>query len=110
MLTTLVFIGLIISIISNIFLFGPIIISYANASDIPNSYNNVTTLNLSVLRYIPRINWYDFMYNNSGTWESVLNTQMDIDGSNQYRFVVNISSDQGWDDISFSIRSRRIPI
>ncbi|MBE3137465.1 MAG: hypothetical protein IMZ43_08790, partial [Thermoplasmata archaeon] len=29
------------------------------------------------------------------------NTQSDVNDSAEYRFIVNISSDQGWDDIQF---------
>jgi hypothetical protein len=54
-----------------------------------------------VLQLQPRINWYDFQYNQSGTWVSRLNAQIDVNNTAEYRFIVNISSDQGWDDIEY---------
>ncbi len=42
-----------------------------------------------------------YQYNQSGTWVSKLNAQIDVNNSAEYRFIVNISSDQGWDDIEF---------
>jgi hypothetical protein len=58
-------------------------------------------LNVTVLHFEPRILWYDFQYNQGGTWISRLNTQSDVNNSAEYRFIVNISSDQGWDDIQY---------
>ena len=43
----------------------------------------------------PRINWYD-LQNASGS--SKLNSQIDV--NQEYKFCINISSDQGWDDIN----------
>ena len=101
-LSIIIVITLIISLLSNVFLFAPfIMICEANPGDINESWYNETTLNVTVLQLQPRINWYDIQYNNSGTWESKMNQQIDVDNSSEYRFVVNISSDQGWDDIDF---------
>jgi hypothetical protein len=93
---------LIASMIVNIFLSGPmIIIGRADPGDIPDTWHNATTLNVTVLHLEPRILWYDFQYNQSGTWVSRLNAQSDVNDSAEYRFIVNISSDQGWDDIEY---------
>jgi len=101
-LSTLVILVLIFSILTNAFLFGPLIeFCNANPGDVNESWYNETTLNVTVLHLQPRINWYDFQYNNSGTWVTKLNTQIDVNNSAEYRFVVNISSDQGWADIDY---------
>lgn len=44
----------------------------------------------------PRILWYDFQ-NSNGV--SKLNSQIEVD--NEYKFIIKISSDQGWDDIDY---------
>ncbi len=83
-------------------MFGPFIIfGRANPGDISESWDNSTTLNVTVLQLQPRINWYDIQYNQSGTWVSVLNSQIDVNNSAEYRFCVNVSSDQGWVDIEY---------
>jgi hypothetical protein len=100
--TTLVGITIISSMIINIFLMSPLImIGRADPGDIPHIWHNSTTLNVTVLHLEPRILFYDFQYNQGGTWVSRLNTQSDVNNSAEYRFIVNISSDQGWDDIEF---------
>jgi len=100
--STIMISTIIISLIANIFFIGPLImIGKANPGDIPDIWYNSTTLNVSVLEIPPRINWYDFQYNQGGTWVSKLNTQIDINNSAEYRFIINISSDQGWDDIDY---------
>ena len=97
-----VIILLIIYFCTNIFQFVPFVIfTEANPGDISESWNNATTLNVTVLQLQPRINWYDFQYNQSGTWISRLNQQIDVNNSAMYRFVVNVSSDQGWADIEY---------
>jgi hypothetical protein len=101
LLSTLMIILLFVSLFSNIFLFGPFVIFRANPGDISESWDNTTTLNVTVLHLQPRINWFDFQYNQSGTWVSRLNQQIDVNNSAEYRFIVNISSDQGWDDIEY---------
>ena len=94
--SALVGITIIVSLVVNIFLFGPIvIIGKADSGDNPDIWYNSTTLNVTVPRCVPRILWYD---NQSETWVSRLDLQNDKDGGAQYRFIiVNISSDQGWD-------------
>jgi len=88
-------ITIIVSLIVNIFLFGPIIlIGATDSGDIPDAWNNLTTLNVTAQHFIPRILWYD---NQSETWVSRLNTQNDAIDRAEYRFIiVNMSSDQGW--------------
>jgi len=91
-----------ISTLTSVFFLSPIImIGKANPGNISNIWDNSTTLNVTVLEIPPRINWYDFQYNQSGTWVSKLNAQIDVNSSAKYRFVVDISSDQGWDDIDY---------
>jgi len=101
-LSILLVVAIVVSLFSNAFLIGPLVMfSKANPGDISNSWDNSTTLNVTVLQLEPRINWFDFQYNNSGTWESRLNQQIDVNNSAEYRFIVNISSDQGWADIIY---------
>ena len=98
----LIIIAIVVSIFTNIFLYGPMIIfCKADPGDITDVWNNQTTLNVTILQLQPRINWYDFQLNQSGTWVSRLNAQIDVNNSAEYRFIVNISSDQGWDDIDY---------
>jgi len=100
--STLVGITIISSLIINFFLISPLImIGRADPGDIPDIWHNTTTLNVTVLHLEPRILWYDFQYHQGGTWVSRLNTQSDVNNSAEYRFIVNISSDQGWDDIEY---------
>ena len=100
--STLIGILITSSLVVNIFLIGPIIMTgRADPGDIPDIWHNATTLNVTVLHFEPRILWYDFQYNQSGTWVSKLNAQIDVNSSAEYRFIFNISSDQGWDDIQF---------
>jgi len=100
--SALVGITILVSLVTNIFLFEPIVmIGKADPGDIPDIWHNTTTLNVTVLHFPPRLNWYDFQYNQSGTWVSKLNSQIDVNNSAEYRFIVNISSDQGWDDIDY---------
>jgi hypothetical protein len=73
----------------------------ANPGNISEQWYNTTTLNLTVLYREPRINWYDFQYNQGGTWVSRLNVQSDVNDSAQYRFIVNVSSDYGWENITY---------
>lgn len=71
------------------------------ADNINSAWHNTSTLNLTIMCLLPRVNFYDFQYNNSGTWESRLNQQIDVNENYEYRFIINISSDQGWDDIDY---------
>ena len=102
LLSILLIVALVLSFFSNSFMFGPLIMfTKADPGNIPADWNNATTLNVTVLQLQPRINWYDFQYNQSGTWVSRLNAQIDVNDSAEYRFIVNVSSDQGWDDIEY---------
>jgi hypothetical protein len=89
-------IPIIVSLVVNIFLFRSIVmIGEADSGDIPEIWDNSTTLNVTALHVVPRILWYD---NQSGTWVSRLNAQNDRTDSAIYRFIiVNIRSDQSWD-------------
>ena len=93
--SVLVEITIIVSLVVNIFLFGPIVlIGAADSGDIPDAWNNLTTLNVTAQLFIPRILWYD---NQSETWVSRFNTQNDANDRAECRFIiVNISSDSGW--------------
>jgi len=100
--SVVVIVLLIFALFTHTFFFSPVVMfSKANPGDISESWHNETTLNVTVLQLQPRINWYDFQYNQSGTWVSRLNQQIDVNNSAEYRFIVNISSDQRWDDIEY---------
>lgn len=100
--STIIVSTIIISLLTNLFLVGPIIMTgKANPGDISNTWYNSTTLNVSVLEIPPRINWYGFQYRQGSNWVSKLNDQIDVNNSAEYRFIINISSDQGWDDIEY---------
>ncbi len=73
----------------------------ANPGNISEKWYNATTLNLTVLYHEPRINWYDFQYNQGGTWVSRRNVQSDVNNSARYRFIVNVSSDYQWRNITY---------
>ena len=66
-----------------------------------SAWHNDSSLLVHIINFEPRVNWYDFQYNNSGTWISRLNQKIEVDNSSEYRFIINVSSDQGWDDIDF---------
>ena len=101
--SVLVVTALVLSLFTGMFCVEPFLIktAKANPGDISEDWHNQTTLNVTVLYLEPRINWYDFQYNDSGTWVSRLNTQNDVNETAEYRFVVNISSDTGWENITF---------
>ncbi len=94
--------SLVVSIFANTFIFGSLVhIGRANPGDVDQVFDNTTTLNVTVLEPAPRINWFDFQFYDGANWVSKRNAQIDVDNSNEYRFIVNISSDQGWDDIEY---------
>jgi hypothetical protein len=101
--SVLVVVALIISLFTGMFCLESYVIknARANPGDISERWNNATTLNVTILYREPRINWYDFQYNQSGTWVSRLNMQSDVNNSAEYRFIVNISSDNGWANITY---------
>lgn len=71
------------------------------AGGVSSAWYNNSSLSVQIIHYAPRINWYDFQYNNGGTWVSRLNQKIEVDNQSEYRFIINISSDQGWADIEF---------
>jgi len=72
------------------------VVKQVYAADITTWLDTNSTLSVSVLSLEPRINWYDFQNSNN---ISKLNTQIDV--NQEYKFIINVSSDQGWDDIEF---------
>lgn len=72
------------------------IIKHVEATDITSWLDTNSTLSVSVLALEPRINWYDFQ---NSTNSSKLNAQIDV--NQECKFIINISSDQGWGDIEF---------
>jgi len=101
--SVLIVIALVVSFFTGMFCLEPFVIktARANPGDISEQWNNATTLNVTVLYREPRFNFYDFQYNQSGTWVSRRNTQSDVNNSAEYRFVINISSDSGWENITY---------
>jgi len=71
------------------------------ADGVPSAWHNSSLLSVQIIHQEPRINWYDFQYNDSGNWTSRLNQQIEVDNVSEYRFIINISSDQGWSEIEF---------
>ncbi len=70
--------------------------------DIPEAWHNTSELTVSVVALRPQIVWYDFQYwDHSNGWESRINQQIDVNNSAKYRFIINITSYQGWDDIEY---------
>jgi hypothetical protein len=102
LLSILVTVLIVFSLLTNTFIITQLnFMPTVSAGNISSVWYNETTINVTVIRYEPRILWYGFQYNDSGTWVSKRNAQIDVDNSSEYRFIVNISSDQGWDDIEF---------
>jgi hypothetical protein len=93
--------GVCVLIIASILISGLVIVTplvrIVNAGDITTDSDSNSTISIWVWTYEPRIEWYDFQWNNSGIWESVLNQQIDINET--YRFIINITSDQGWGNV-----------
>ena len=101
--SVLVVAALVISLFTGMFCLDPFLVRNVRADpgDISEHWHNTTTLNVTILYQEPRINWYDFQYNQSGTWVSRLNMQSDVNDSAEYRFIVNVSSDNGWENITY---------
>jgi hypothetical protein len=110
-ISALVFIMMIVGLSFNaINTFIPIIIQ-SFGDDSPHSWDNTTTLNVTIEHPEPRILWYDIQqctsYTGSAappageTWVSVRNQEVDVDNQTWYRFCINVSSDQGWDNIEY---------
>ena len=97
MYSALMVLVLVFSVFSHVFIFGPfILICSADPGDVSDSFYNDTALNVTVLQLEPRIIWYDLQ---NSTGASMLNAQIDV--NQEYYFIVNISSDQGWGDIEY---------
>ena len=86
---------------------NPLMVKFFNPVEAENgnvaeAWHNTSQLTVSVVDLRPQIMWYGFQYwNYSNGWESRLNQQIDVNDSAKYRFVVNITSYQGWDDIEY---------
>ncbi|RLF59366.1 MAG: hypothetical protein DRN27_02870 [Thermoplasmata archaeon] len=84
-----------------------------NCANNSSSWHNSSYLNVSVVSDIPRILWYDFQKCTSytdatsppdidaETWSSRRNCMTEVDNETWYRFIINISSDQGWGNITY---------
>ena len=80
------------------------------------SWHNSSTLNVTVEHEYPRILWYDIQKytgvktendqqlpasTSEGDWVSVRNNMTEVDNATWLRVVLNVSSDQGWENIEF---------
>ncbi len=109
------------NISSNSVFFNPLISfgsADSNHANNNSSWYNSSWLNVTVESKRPRILWYDFqkctsdgfdggwdetddMYIEDANWVSKRNNMTEVDNDTWYRFIINISSDQGWDNIEF---------
>jgi len=86
-----------------------------NCANNDSSWHNESYLNVTIESKRPRILWYDVQkctsFTSSGetgpadidgaTWISVRNNMTETDNETWYRFIINVSSDQGWDNIEY---------
>lgn len=102
---------------NNGFIFQPLIPTVSSDEQHANndsSWHNSSWLNVTVESKRPRILWYDFQKCtddafdggwtsdiDSANWVSKRNNMTEIDNYTWYRFIINISSDQGWDNIEY---------
>lgn len=87
---------LFLSLFTNgIIIMGPLV-KLAGALDITTYQDTNTTINVTVYSNEPLINWYDFQ-NSSDV--SKMNDKIDVE--EQYKFCINITSDQNWSDIDY---------
>lgn len=115
-LSTLVIIILIATLFMNItttsFMFSPFIITGSAGANENSSWHNTSWLNVTVESKRPRILWYDFQKCTNATfdgrtdidnqpWVSKRNNMTETDNATWYRFIINVSSDQGWDNIQY---------
>ena len=102
-ISLLISVLILFSLICNFSPFPKILIpGGADNGNIPQAWHNSSQLNVSVIVVRPEISWYSLQYwNYSNGWESRLNQQIDVNNSARYRFIVNITSYQGWDDIEY---------
>ena len=115
-LSTLVIISLIATLFMNItttsYVFAPLIITGSAGANEDSAWDNSSWLNVTVESKRPRILWYDFQKCTNSSfdgrsdidnqpWSSRRNNMTETDNSTWYRFIINISSDQGWDNIEY---------
>ena len=72
------------------------VVKIANAVDITTWSDSNTTINLTVYRNEPVINWYDFQDSSNN---SKLNYRVDME--QWYKFRISITTDQGWADMDY---------
>lgn len=90
--------------------------NWQDCSNNASAWHNDTYLNVTIESKYPRILWYDIQkYTGAKTindtqlpattldadWISVRNNMTEVDNATWLRFVINISSDQGWDNIEY---------
>ncbi len=95
-LTTIVVTLLFFSLFSNGMIITFPLVKISEAVDITTYSDTNTTINVTVETLEPIINWYDFQ---NSTGASKLNTWIDVE--EQYTFLINITSDQGWADVDY---------
>ncbi len=95
-LVTIVIALLFFSAVTNGIMITIPLVKIAEAVDITTWSDTNTTVNVTVLVNEPIINWYDFR---NATDVSKLNTWIDVE--EQYKFCINITSDQGWADVDY---------
>ncbi|MEF8879914.1 MAG: hypothetical protein V5A64_05945, partial [Candidatus Thermoplasmatota archaeon] len=91
----------------NMVLFGGA--DWNSSSNNDTSWHNSSYLNVTIEAKWPRILWYDIQKCTaakteddttapafSENWTSVRNNISETDNATWYRFVINVSSDQGW--------------
>ncbi|RLF57542.1 MAG: hypothetical protein DRN27_07570 [Thermoplasmata archaeon] len=118
-LSTLVIVTLIATMFIDVstpsFIFESFIIKGNAGANENSAWHNSTYLNVTIESKRPRILWYDFQkctdpnfdgynttsVNNNSKWVSKRNNMTEVDNSTWYRFIINISSDQGWDNIEY---------
>jgi len=94
--TTLVlFLLLFLGLTRGLIFFTPIV-KIADAIDIVTYSDSNTSLSITVIEPQSKINWYDLRDSNN---VSMLNSQIDV--NEEYKFCINISCNQGWDDIEY---------
>jgi len=87
---------ILISLTVNSIVFLIPLIKRAEALDVITYLDTNSTISISVRAIEPRINWYDFQ---DATSVSKKDEQIDV--NQEYKFCINISSDQGWADINY---------
>src|SRR6056297_2443162 len=121
-LSTLVIITLIATVFFNVqtstVVLRPLVLTGSADSNCANndsSWHNDSWLNVTVESKRPRILWYDFqkctndtfngqnktIMDNPNNWTSKRNAMTETDNATWYKFIINISSDQGWDNIEY---------